>query len=235
MSITVVDHDFGNGDASSTTIATGSGLDVQVGDILVACVQHSTAGSGAITYSGGNVSTWTSLTALSHSGVNFHVQAGWGRVTSAGSGLAVTGTIAASRPYRGIVVVQLRGADNALADSDVIEREQADGVTFSTPSLTFSRAGIIVGFTTPYESRTFTPTSPAVEVYDPASYYTGAMTREVTGAGSVNIGTTVNSGFTGFVLALGFEDADLGLPVLSAPGVNSITTTSAIPKVTITY
>jgi hypothetical protein len=155
-------------------------------------------------------------------------------VPSAGSGLAVTATLGASRPYRGLVVVQIRGAAASLVDSDSIERTTADGTAFATPGLSFTKAGIIVGFTAPYVGRSFTPTSPAVEVYDPASYYTGAMTRDVSGAGTVNIGTTVSSGFDGFLVALGFEEASPAGPVLSLPTVIDITSTSVRPRVTIT-
>ncbi|MFN7881594.1 MAG: hypothetical protein ACK5PF_01055, partial [bacterium] len=141
-----------------------------------------------------------------HSSIGLYVDFAWGRVTSAGSGLSVTATLGAARPYKGICVVQLRGAADSLADWESIERLSSDSVgPFSTPALSFSKAGIIVGFTCPYVGRSFTPDSPAVEIYDPASYYTGAMSRDVSGGGSVSIGTTVSSNFDGFVVALGFE------------------------------
>lgn len=209
MAVSVVDHDFGSGDASSTTIATGAGLDVQVGDVLVACAQHETGADSAITFSGGNA-TWTAVGNLAHSGVPHFVYFARGEVTSAGSGLAVTGTIAASRPFRSIVVVQLRGASAMVADWESVERNSGLGVTFATPALTFTRAGIIVGITAPYEGRSFVPTSPAVEVYDPASYYVGAMTRDISAAGSFDIGTTVSGTFNGFVIGLGFEILQTG-------------------------
>ncbi|MFN7881693.1 MAG: hypothetical protein ACK5PF_01570, partial [bacterium] len=68
MAITVVDHDFGSVAASTSSIATGTGLSVQVGDILVVCTQHSTAGDTTVSFSGGNVSSWNSIgSGLAHS------------------------------------------------------------------------------------------------------------------------------------------------------------------------
>lgn len=211
----IIDFASQNQDSSASSIVTRAGeeLDVQVGDILVACAQHSTAGDTTVTFSGGNVGAWIPIDGLSHSGVGFFVDYAYGVVTSAGTGLSITATLGAARPYRGIAVVQIRpdaaSTLSYLGSTNVESLGGGSGV-LTTPGLTFDEpAGFIIGLTAPYVGRTFTPTAPATEVYDPASYSTGIAAREITAAGSFTIGITWSVDADSFLIAVGFEQVTL--------------------------
>lgn len=207
MSVTFQEYAKGGADATSTTIVIDTTLSVAVGDLLVGAAKFEAASDTTIAISdnaasGGN--TYTALTKRRHTTAALTAMPFYCIATKAGT-LTVTATFGASVGYRAIVVGRY-SSTNGLAFADDDYDEESAATAYSTPALTFAGAGLLVGLTVPYSTRTFTVAAPFVERYDPAIYYTGLFDRDISSAGGYAAAATFSAGVDGFVFGIGFEE-----------------------------
>ncbi|MCA3180993.1 MAG: hypothetical protein O9345_16045 [Burkholderiaceae bacterium] len=226
----------GENDSSATTLTTDTTLNVQVGDVLVGAAMFELGTDTTFSFSDTAGSTLTLGTKRTHSGNNLIAQPFILAVTSANTANTVTFTLGAARQYRSLVVGQYRGLAASIVDEEFLDVTSASPSTISTPNVTFGGAGILVGLFAPYSNNPFTVASPFTERYDAGTYRVGLFDRDIPSSGNYPA-TLTQTSTDALLFGVGLEDSSGGpiVPTLSAPGVQDITSTSARPKVTLTY
>ncbi len=167
MATAYVGEGHANNSASATTLATASGVNVTAGNLIVGAMgwdSTNTTVSGIADTAGNTYTLGTRI--ISGAFNDSYITPFWCINATGNAANIVTGTLNAAATFRRIAFAHYSGFGiGTKEDEDVFNVDNGDTAitSYTTPSLTLTGAGIIIGIAAPYSTRTMTPGGSFVE------------------------------------------------------------------------